>query len=133
MPEVKSGVAQVIDSGVTRKPLALIEGDGSAHVILSPENGARYRTVNVIELAAGSKTIDLQHQSECVYYIASGGGAILDLADGSSQPLIEGSMIHIGAKDGYRLEAAEGGMHAIGGCVPADPAFYDYLIESPDQ
>lgn len=125
MPGSRKDTVQVIDASLMRKPLALVEGAGEAHAILWPGNGARYRTVNIIELSGASRTIDLRHAHECVYYIARGGGAIRDLASDSVQELIEGSMIHIGPRDGYRLEAGAGGMRAIGGCVPVDPALYD--------
>lgn len=124
------GAVRVIDSAIPRKPLPLVDGAGEAHAVLWPGNGARYRTVNIITLGAQARTIDLSHAHECVYYISEGGGAIRDLASGTAQDLVEGSMIHIGPKDGYRLEAGSSGMKAIGGCVPVDPALYEIKAES---
>lgn len=114
----------VIDSAVTRKPLPLVKGEGEAFAVLWPENGAVIRSVHVIELKPGDRTRDLSHRNECVYFIETGGGAIVDVSDLTSQPLIEGSMIHIGPNDTYRLEAGDAGMRAIGGPVPVDPDLY---------
>lgn len=115
---------QVIDSEVTRRPLPIIDGTGSAFAILGPDNGAHFRTVNLLEMAGDDRTLELQHRHECVYYVQTGSGAIIDLANGRSQPLVEGSMIHIGPDDRYRLQADDSGMTVIGGCVPMDPTLY---------
>ncbi|PZQ48206.1 MAG: hypothetical protein DI556_15410 [Rhodovulum sulfidophilum] len=125
MPSPDQGRVQVLDTAVTRKPLPIVTGEGSAYAVLGPENGATYRTVNILELGSGARTVDLRHRYECVYYIAAGAGLIRDLADGAATDLAEGSMIHIGAEDAYRLEAGQAGMTAIGGTVPADPALYE--------
>lgn len=125
MPGSLKETVQVIDSSVARRPLAVVDSAGEAYAILWPGNGARYRTVNIIDLSERGRTIDLNHAQECVYYIAEGNGVVRDLASGEGQDLVEGSMIHIGPQDGYRLEAGLQGMKAIGGCVPVDPAIYD--------
>lgn len=130
MNATETALVQVIDSQAMRRPLALIDGEGSAYAVLHPDNGGKFRTVNLIDVEAGSATIELRHSAECVYYIARGNGVIRDAALGTCQDLIPGSMIHIGPGDAYRLEAGQDGLYAIGGCVPADPALYDYLIES---
>jgi len=127
MPDPTLPPVEVIDSRAVRAPLAIIDGAGQAYAVLWPGNGARYRTFNVIELSAGARTLDLCHAAECVYYVESGAGLIRDLGDNSSQELVEGAMIHIGISDSYRIEAGASGMRLLGGTVPVDPAFYDYL------
>ncbi|SLN70711.1 hypothetical protein [Roseisalinus antarcticus] len=129
MPDTGLSPVTVIDSRFTRKPLPLVRGAGQAFAVLYPENGAEYRTFNVIELTPGDVTRDLSHAEECVYYIESGSGLIRDLSDDAPQDLVEGSMIHIGVGDSYRLEAGDAGMRLIGGCVPVDPALYDLTEE----
>lgn len=129
MPTASSNTVQVIDSAHVRHPLPIIVGEGSANAILWPANGARYRTVNIIDLGREGRTMDLSHAHECVYYIASGSGCIRDLDANEVHEISEGSMIHIGPRDAYRLEGGEAGMKAIGGCVPIDPQFYELKAE----
>jgi quercetin dioxygenase-like cupin family protein len=129
MTDRASATVVVIDSKVTRKPLPLVRGAGSAHAILWPGNGAHYRSFNVLDMAPGDTTRDLSHDAECIYYVERGGGAIRDLAEDAAQELVEGSMIHIEPGDRYRLEAGGDGMRLIGGTVPVDPALYEIADE----
>ncbi|WP_347310748.1 hypothetical protein [Defluviimonas sp. SAOS-178_SWC] len=125
MTDASSKTVQVIDSALSRHPLPITVGEGCANAILWPGNGACYRTVNIIDLGGGGRTVDLSHAHECVYYIASGSGCVRDLVTNETQELVEGSMIHIGPRDAYRLEGGEIGMKAVGGCVPVDPDLYN--------
>jgi mannose-6-phosphate isomerase-like protein (cupin superfamily) len=129
MEQSGTGTVRVIDSKVTGQALPLVRGSGTAQAVLWPGNGARYRTFNIIDLAAGDTTRDLRHAAECIYYVERGDGAIRDLEDDSTQGLREGSMIHIGMGDAYRLEAGARGMRLVGGTVPVDPAFYELGAE----
>lgn len=129
MPETGYDPVTVIDSRLSRKPLPIVRGAGEAFAVLSPDNGAHFRTFNVVDLKAGDTTRELCHASECVYYVESGVGQIVDAEAGTGQPLVEGSMIHIGVGDSYRLEAGTAGMRLVGGCVPVDPALYDLMPE----
>lgn len=118
---------QVIDSGVNHKKLALIKGNGTAFAVLWPGNGARFRTMQILQMEAGDETIDLRHPHDCVYYVSNGAGQVRDLSSGAAQDLIEGSIVHIDARDGYRIEAGADGMRMVGGPVPADPELYASL------
>jgi hypothetical protein len=124
---------QVIDTANVNKSLALIDGQGSARVVLWPGNGARFRTMQILDLAAHDRTIDLGHSNDCVYYVVLGAGWVRDLQKMSAEPLVEGSMVHIDAGDRYRLEAGSGGMRVVGGPVPADPALYSSLGDEAAQ
>ncbi len=127
--DAESATVSVIDSADASCPfIPLVEGEGYAKAIMWPGNGAKHRTFHLIELAAGSKTVPLSHASESVYYVIGGGGAIRDLKDGQSQPLIEGAMIHIGGGDRYQFVAGgDAAMKLLGGPCPADPSLYDTL------
>ena len=127
MSGLRQQTVKVIDSKVERKSLPIVVGQGSAYAVLGPANGAHYRTFNLINLQPSDRTCDLSHSSECVYYVEQGGGAIRGLNDGLVQDLVEGSMIHVGAGDAYRIEAGTDGMRLIGGMVPVDPAFYELV------
>lgn len=129
MPEASQPMVTVIDSRKTQKALPLVNGNGRAFAVLWPENGAEYRTFNVIQMSGGDWTRDLVHQAECIYYVETGAGSIRDVSDDTAQPLVEGSMIHISPGDCYRLEASDAGMRLIGGCVPVDPALYQLTSE----
>lgn len=115
---------RVIDTALEGLPLPIIEGEGSARAVLWPGNGGRFRSLHLIEIAAGSATCPLTHANDCVYYVIAGAGAIVDRASGAAQTLIEGAMVHIDAGDAYRLEAAAGGLRLVGGPCPPDEAFY---------
>jgi len=130
MTQDPSATVQIIDTRLDRAPLAVVRGTGAAHAVLRGSNGAHFRTFNTIELGAGSSTVDLCHGEECAWYITTGSGAVRDLTDDSVQPLIEGSMIHIGRGDRYRVEAGAEGLSAVWGTVPLDPAFYESYLEA---
>jgi quercetin dioxygenase-like cupin family protein len=104
--------------------LPIVEGDGAARAIVWPGVGATLRSMHRIALAAGSRTIELRHPMEAVYYVMQGDGAVRDPDDGGEEPLIEGSMIHIEPGTAYRFEAGGSGMLLLGGPCPADPALY---------
>ncbi len=120
---------RVIDTGSERRPLGIVRNGGTAHAVLWPDNGAQFRTFNLVELDAGGQTVDLTHEQESAWFIRSGSGTVRDLAGGDAHALVEGSMVHIGAGDGYRLEAGDEGLVAIGGTVPVDPTFYKQYLE----
>jgi quercetin dioxygenase-like cupin family protein len=127
MPRDVALTVQVIDTALHRKSLPLIEGSGEASVVLWPGNGAQYRTMQILDLAPGDRTIDLSHVQDCVYYVRAGEGAVRNLASGEAQPLRQGSVVHIDGGDRYRIEAGGAGLGLVGGPVPADPALYESL------
>lgn len=129
MDALVQGSVSIIDSAGACPEIPIIDGAGNAKVVLWPGNGAEFRTMHIIRLEGGAATIALSHPSDCVYYVAEGGGAVVDLATGERSPVVEGSMVHIDKGDGYRLEAeAAGGMTVLGGPCPADPALYAALV-----
>lgn len=119
---------RVIDVAKERVPLSIVESGGAAHAVLWPGNGARLRSFNLLELLALGRTVELSHDNECAYYVHKGSGVVRDLDSDQVQLLSEGSMVHIGAGDRYRIEASEAGLTAIGGTVPVDPAFYEKYL-----
>jgi len=125
MDALVPGTVSIIDSAGDCPEISIIDGPGNAKVVLWPGNGGRFRSLHVIRLEAGSATVTLRHPNDCVYYVAEGSGAVVDLADGTRSTIAEGAMVHIDKGDGYRLEAgADGGMTVLGGPCPADPALY---------
>ena len=122
-----SCVVQVIDSSVGCPNLPVVDGKGSAKAVLWPGNGARHRTVHVIDLVPGDRTIDFKHFSDAVYYVASGEGEIIDISSGDRFMLVEGSMVHIDRGDPYRFRT-EAGMKLIGGPCPADYSLYSNIV-----
>jgi mannose-6-phosphate isomerase-like protein (cupin superfamily) len=104
--------------------LPIIEGEGSARPIVWPGSGAACRTMHRIELAGGSRTIALKHAMEAAYYVIRGDGVVRDPDEGSSEPLVEGSMIFVEPGTAYAFEAGGAGILLLGGPCPADPALY---------
>lgn len=118
---------RVIDttSGVS-PTIPIVEGAGSARVLLWPGNGAKYRTLQLIDLQTGDRTVDLSHTTDAVFYVMKGAGTVVDTKSKSTSELMEGSMIHIDAGDRYRFESSPG-MMLLGGPCPADEALYQAL------
>lgn len=120
--------ARVIDSTRDCPDLPIVVGPGSAKVVVWPQSGAEHRTMHLVTLAEGSKTTELKHPSDSVYYVISGSGAVADIASGSLMELGEGSMVHIDAGDTYRFEAFAPGMTIVGGPCPPDSSLYDHVV-----
>jgi quercetin dioxygenase-like cupin family protein len=107
--------------------LDIIDGDGRAHAVIWPGMGAQLRSIHVIELAGGARTIAMRHPSEAVYYVVDGAGEARDVDDREAQPLRAGSMAHVDAGTTYVLAAGEDGMSLVGGPSPADRELYEDL------
>ncbi|WP_431281499.1 hypothetical protein ACQW02_19105 [Humitalea sp. 24SJ18S-53] len=107
--------------------LPLIEGQGRAVALIWPGTGAAHRSMHHFDMAAGDATVSQCHPGEAAYYIKSGTGVVMDPADGVAQPLIEGSMVHVGPNTAYRFVAGDDGMVMLGGPCPPDPALYAHL------
>ncbi len=121
---------RVIDSAVGCPEIPIVEGEGNAKVVLSPHNGATFRSFQLVSLEQNARTIGLKHASNCVYYVIEGAGAIVDTVAGSRLDLTEGGMVHIDAGDLYRIEAGTEGIKVIGGPCPPDENLYAGLTSS---
>lgn len=114
---------RVVDSRDGPK-VSIIDGEGWARAVIWPGNGALYRTFQIIHLGAGSATRSLEHPSDSVYYVLRGHGIVEDVKQETSEPILEGSMVHIDACDQYRIRAGEDGLELLGGPCPADERWY---------
>ncbi|MCA1458687.1 hypothetical protein I6F35_36900 [Bradyrhizobium sp. BRP22] len=121
---------RVIDSAAGCPEIPIVEGEGNAKVVLSPHNGAAFRSLQLVSLQQNARTVDLSHPSDCVYYVIAGEGAIIDAAGGARHEVAEGHMVHIDAGDRYRIEAGAAGIRVIGGPCPADASLYSSLTAS---
>ena len=124
-----SAIVRVIDSAIDCPALPIVAGRGHAKAVIWPGNGAKHRSLHVIDLESGASTIALLHPSDCVYYVMKGSGRIENIASGEMTALGEGAMVHIDAGDNYKLHADAQGFSILGGPCPADPKFYAHLIE----
>jgi quercetin dioxygenase-like cupin family protein len=96
-----------------------------------PGNDAQFRTLQIITLERGARTIRLNHGSDAVYYVMSGAGSIADLGSSEVFPLVEGAMVHIDAGDAYHFMANDDqDMKILGGPCPADEKLYADLAFS---
>jgi len=121
---------RVIDSAVGCPEIPIVEGEGNAKVVLSPHNGATFRSFQLVSLKQNARTIGLKHASNCVYYVIEGAGAIVDTVAGARLDLTEGGMVHIDAGDLYRIEAGIEGIKVIGGPCPPDDSLYAGLTSA---
>lgn len=124
MAESQSNCIRVIDSATGCPEIPIVDGKGRAQVILSPHNGAKFRSFQLVSLERNARTVDLTHSSDCAYYVIEGAGCIVDAAAGSRFEVAEGHMIHVDAGDCYRIEAGAAGIKVIGGPCPADARLY---------
>jgi len=118
---------RVIDSAAICPEIPLVEGVGNVKVLLWPGNGAEFRSFQVLELGKGAQTVPLCHGSDCVYYVMTGKGRIVDLSNEQNFELAEGAMVHIDSGDSYYLKAADGVLTILGGPCPPDEALYSCL------
>lgn len=106
------------------RPLAIVEGEGSAHAVIWPGMGAQLRSIHRIDLSAGARTVPLRHPHEAVYYVMEGSGEALDTEGGDRQALRRGAMAHVDPGTTYVLSAGPEGMLLVGGPSPPDPELY---------
>jgi quercetin dioxygenase-like cupin family protein len=107
--------------------LPIVDGDGLARAVIWPGMGAELRSMHRISLPPGGRTVAMKHPGEAAYYVIEGGGEVNDLGTGVSEPLVEGSMVHVEPETSYLLAAGESGLELVGGPAPADPALYRAL------
>lgn len=132
MTATEIGTVRVIDSATDSQNISIVQGTGNALAVVWPGTGAKFRTFHVVSLDAGSSTIELRHSSDCVYYVAEGGGSVRGDDPDIKFDLIQGSMVHIDAGDAYRIAAGDAGVKVIGGPCPADMALYSDILASRD-
>lgn len=118
---------QILDTGPDCPLLPIVEGAGEARAVVWPGMGASMRSMHRISLGGGSRTVELTHPMEAVYYVISGGADAIDTSDGSRHPLIEGSYAHVEPGTPYVIEAGEEGAELMGGPCPPDPTLYAHL------
>lgn len=127
MSSQPGNVVRVIDSAVDCPEIPLVDGQGNAKVILWPGNGAEFRSMHLFTLFQGDCSKILRHANDCVYYVVEGAGRIEGLDGADTQELVEGSIVHIDANDGYRVVAGDEGIKYLGGPCPPDEALYKDL------
>jgi quercetin dioxygenase-like cupin family protein len=120
----------VLDANEKCPRLPLVSGEGEAFAVVWPGVGANMRSMHRITLRPGSATVRMRHPMEAVYYVIAGDGVMRDPDNGTSNAVIEGSMIHIEPDTAYVCVAGKTGMELIGGPCPADPALYRGLTEA---
>jgi quercetin dioxygenase-like cupin family protein len=98
--------------------VALVDNGGSARALVWPGIGARLRSMHLITLEPGGRTVRQRHDAEAVYYVIEGGGSVAE------ELLEEGSMIHVAPGTDYVLEAGGEGMQVVGGPSPPDSSLY---------
>lgn len=121
-----AGRVAVVDAS-TGPELGIVESGGTARAVIWPGMGAELRSVHRVSLEPKGRTIVMSHESEAVYYVISGSGAVCEVDDAPTEALIEGSMVHIDAGDAYAFCASSEGMELVGGPSPADHSLYEGL------
>jgi hypothetical protein len=80
--------------------------------------------MHLLVLGPASSTIQLRHPSEAAYYVVEGEARVEDHDEGTTQPLVTGSMFHVSAGTAYVIAAGGDGVTLLGGPCPPDPAMY---------
>jgi quercetin dioxygenase-like cupin family protein len=104
--------------------LDIVRGAGSCTPVIWPGVSARHRSMHRLVLGPASSTIALRHPSEAAYYVVEGQARVEDHDEGTAQPLVAGSMFHVGAGTAYVIVAVGDGVTILGGPCPPDPALY---------
>jgi mannose-6-phosphate isomerase-like protein (cupin superfamily) len=119
-------LAQVVVTAADGGPeLPIVAGEGSARAVIWPGMGAELRSMHRISLGSDSRTIEMTHPSDAVYYVIAGGGEAVDGESAERGALVAGSMVHVDAGTPYELVAGGDGMELIGGPCPADASLYE--------
>jgi quercetin dioxygenase-like cupin family protein len=108
-------------------PLAIVEGEGSAHAIIWPGMGAALRSLHMITLEPGARTIDLRHEGEAVYFVRDGVATVQDDDAGEAHEVPAGRMFFVEPGTRYAVHAADGRVVIVGGPSPPDPSLYEGL------
>jgi quercetin dioxygenase-like cupin family protein len=126
-----NGPVQVLPSA-DGAPFDVLEGAaGEARVVVGPHMGAAHRTMAVVQLGPGAATRTLRHPFEAVWYVAEGDGAAVGEA-GQDLALEPGAMVHAAPGVAYALRAGAGGLRAVGGPSPPDPALHGGVAPEPE-
>ena len=125
--DMRHGRVQVVRASEPGPELSVVETGGSAHAVVWPGSGAQQRSMHLITLEPGGRTVDLSHESECVYHVSTGSGTMVDLDTDESYDATTGSMFLIEPATNYRFIAGAGGAVLLGGPCPPDPALYAHL------
>jgi mannose-6-phosphate isomerase-like protein (cupin superfamily) len=129
-----ANTARVVDSATRCPEIPIIVGRGNARVVMWPGNDTQFRTLQILTLEGGDRTIPLNHGSDAVYYVISGAGSITDLRSSEVSSLAEGAMLHIDAGDAYLFSAdSDQGIKILGGPCPADAKLYAGLAFPGEQ
>lgn len=120
-------MVQVIRASEPGPELPVVEAGGLARAVVWPGSGAQQRSMHLIDLEPGGCTVDLKHESECVYHVSAGSGTMLDLDAGERYDAITGSMFLIESGTSHQFTAGPEGAVLLGGPCPPDPALYEHL------
>jgi hypothetical protein len=104
--------------------LAIVVGDGFAQAAVWPGTGAQLRSMHVLGLGPGTRTVELSHPGDAVYAVLEGDGDVAEPPGGEPAALRRGSMFHVDGGTRYVITAGPGGLRLVGGPAPADPALY---------
>jgi mannose-6-phosphate isomerase-like protein (cupin superfamily) len=99
------------------EPLDIVARGGRAEAIAWPGTGSRQRAMHRIDLEAGGETVPLRHESEAVYFVAEGAGAVGEL------PLVARDMVYVPRRTPYAFSATEP-TTIYGGPCPPDLSLY---------
>lgn len=125
--DIRDARVQVVRGSDPGPGLPVVEAGGSAHAVVWPGSGAQQRSMHLINLGPGGCTVDLCHESECVYHLSTGSGTMLDLDTEERHDAITGSMLFIEPGTNYRFTAGAEGAVLLGGPCPPDPSLYDQI------
>lgn len=124
LKSVPNDRVQVIKAATPGPSLAIVDRGGSARAIVWPGIGSQERSMHLITLEPGGRTVELAHPSECVYHVSDGDGVMESLGDGEHHSVITGSMLFVEPNTPYRFVAGGLGAVLLGGPCPPDPSLY---------
>ena len=88
--------------------------------ILTPDDGAKWRTSLKIFLAKNQKTKSVSLISECVFFVMSGKGIIFDETEDQKKDIVRDKMVFITPNTSFSFITLEDELTLLGGPCPFD-------------
>ena len=110
---------QIINS-TNIEPIKFKSREISLTPILTPDDGAKWRTSLKIYLSKNQQTNSVNLSSECVFFVMKGNGIIFDETENQKEDIEENKMVFITPKTSFCFITLENELTLLGGPCPFD-------------
>ena len=110
---------QIINS-TNIEPIKFKNREISLTPILTPDDGAKWRTSLKIHLSKNQQTNSVILSSECVFFVMKGKGVIFDETENKKEDIAENKMLFITPNTSFCFITLEYELTLLGGPCPFD-------------